>query len=185
MDFLTEHVTVASRVRMALRWAMGLWLIGTAARGLFDIESGSHLGVFGTALIASGKGIFGIVLISPEVANWAATPLTRLIDSIYLPGGTEAHPPLDYRLADYYRTSGQVGEAVDHYREITRHYPQEGRAFGHLYFLTAYRMKDRRTAGKILRKARRRLRGRAGWEEFKRVVHEAIEAGGRVASDPK
>ncbi len=185
MDFLTEHVTVGGRVRMFLRWGLGLWLIVAAARALFALEEGSMPGIFATALFAFAKGILGIILIAPEVANWLASPLTRVIDSIYLPGGKEAHPPLDYRLADYYRTAGQHDEALAHYHEIVSHYPREGRAFGWLYYLTAYRQRDMKAAGRILRKARRRLLGRSGWEEFKNVVRAAVASGGRGDDAPK
>jgi tetratricopeptide (TPR) repeat protein len=185
MDFLTEHVTKGSRVRMALRWTLGLWLFVVAARSLFQIEEGSYPGIFMTALFAFAKGILGIILIAPELANWLATPLTRMIDSIYLPGGKETCPPLDYRLADYYRTTGQHDEARARYREIVSHYPREGKAYGWLYYLTAYRKMDLRAAGKILRKARRSLRKEAEWEAFKGVVREAVANEGRVVLPPK
>ncbi len=174
MDFLTEHVTVASRVRMALRWGLGLWLIASAGRGLWAISNGSQLEVFATSLFAMAKGIFGVILISPDLATWAASPLLRWIDSIYLCGDVEGRPPLDYRLADYYRTTGQYGEAIDYYREITHHYPKEAKALGWLYYLLAFRTKELRAAKGVLRKARWRLRGRDGWEEFKTVVREAV-----------
>ena len=158
---------------LALRWGLGLWLIVSAGRSLAVISSGSQLEVFATSLFALAKGIFGVILLSPDLAAWAASPLLRWIDSIYLCGDVEGRPPLDYRLADYYRTTGQVGEAIGYYREIARHYPAEAKALGWLYYLLAFRTKELRAAKRVLRKARRHLRGRDGWEEFKTVVREA------------
>ncbi len=69
-----------------------------------------------------------VLLVSPEVAGWALSPINRLIDAVLLPSETGL-PPADYTLARMYRQRMRYDEACDEYLKIIRYHPQELRAY--------------------------------------------------------
>ena len=97
--------------------------------GAFTIGARAAKGVGGVA--ATWLGVFLIVVaavcIFPEVMAALAAPMTRWIDSIYLPGGRPEPAPLSYRLVRYYQVTQQYDLAVAEYQRILADYPGEGR----------------------------------------------------------
>jgi hypothetical protein len=168
MDILEESVTTASRIRLWIRWALGLWLIYLCVRGLSSIKPEGHMETFASSLFAFAKGIMGVILIAPSLANYAARPILNWIDSIYLPSDEESKPPLDYKLPDYYRKTRQTDLAIERYAEIIRYYPKEATAYAWLYVLVG--KKDPKEAKRILNRAHRRLYRTSGWERFREIV---------------
>src|SRR5690349_188307 len=80
---------VDPRSRAALRWVValgiGFWGVNTLRPvGLEDIFGQS----WGRCMTAFGSLAGACVLVAPEAARWAAYPLLRLVDSIFLPADT-------------------------------------------------------------------------------------------------
>ena len=121
------------------------------------IAQSSPIGMAGFLLFAAAAMILGAIILSPDLAKLAARPFTSFIDSIYLPGGREKKPPLDYRKADLHRKRAQYEKAEEAYGEIIHFYPEELRAY--MSMVEVYlELEDPKAAEIILAKAHRKLR---------------------------
>lgn len=105
------------------------------------------------ALIASLLGI------APDLARPLAAYLGDLAGRLFFPEARFSRPPLSYRLAEFYTREGRIGEAVEQYEGIIRHYPGERRAYSEL--ITLARLQgDEKTASRYVRLAARRFPSR-------------------------
>ncbi len=137
-----------------LRWAIGLWMIWYSLRFIDEAVHYDPLNVF---VAVSLLGMGG-ALISWELTKIVSQPLQWLIDFIYWPGGRDARPPLDYRLADHYRKTRDFESAVAEYSKIVHFYPQEVAAHARLYLLLRTEMHNGRAADRAHFFAQRALK---------------------------
>ena len=150
-----------SILKAGSRWLVGLWLIWLCVKGLTNAMQSDMLEAAGKALVAFASGIAGVLLIAPVFAPLAARPFVAFIESIYLPGGHASRPPLDYKLADHYRKTRKIDEAIAEYARIVRYYPDEVVAHARLYQLLAEEKGDTKAARRAHHRAERALRHRA------------------------
>ncbi len=93
------------------RWPISAALLVAALRFFRVAGESEILGQFANSLFGMAALIAAVVVIAPAVIPWAATPLLRLLDSVYLPRNWDP-PPLDYKLARFYRRRERLDEAV-------------------------------------------------------------------------
>lgn len=172
MHFRNQDSTRWEKLTGGLHCLLGICLIAWSAMDLVKVSAngGSMLAMFGASLLAFGKGIFGVILLAPSMTRWALTPIFRAIDKIYYPGVYEKKPPLDYRLADYYRMTRQFDLAIERYSEIVRYYPDEATAHAWLFILAKETSPESGNSRKALRHARGNLKGKESWNTFRNLV---------------
>ena len=152
----------------AKRWTR--WAIGAAALvAAFSIGARAAKGVGGVGAIWLGVLLIVVaaVCVFPEVMSALAAPITRWIDSLYLPGGRPEPPPLSYRLVRYYQLTQQWDLAVAEYQRILRDYPGEAEAYAGMVGLLVDEINDRRAARRWLKRGLRRVASRAGRLELR------------------
>jgi len=142
----------------AKRWVR--WTVGAAALvAAFSIGARAAKGVGGVG--ATWFGVLLIVVVAvcifPEVMAVLAAPITRWIDSLYLPGGRPEPPPLNYRLVRYYQLTQQYDLAVAEYQRILADYPEEAEAYLGLVRLLVSEFNDTRAARRWLKRGLRRI----------------------------
>ena len=173
-----------STVWLLWRVFIALVLVKFAIDAVWASTSKSYMGAFGILLVAAALFVTAAIVVSPDLAGLAARPFTSFIDSIYLPGGSEKKPPLDYNLARLYERRGQLELAEVEYARILRYYPRELDAYFGLAEIYL-KLKDGKAAEKVLDKAARRFRKDAELEgvigkERERILAEfeedAVEA---------
>ena len=80
--------------------------------------------IFGKSLFGLAAMISGVLLIAPECVGWVLTPLTGLLDRIFLPTESDP-PPLDYTLARLYGGQLRYEEACEEYAKILHYHPEQ------------------------------------------------------------
>lgn len=152
--------------------AKGLEMLGAVSRG-----GAGYPAAFGGALFGFAVLIAGALVLAPSLAVWAASPFTRFVDSIYLPGGRAAEKPEpNYRLADHYYQLGQDRLAIAEYEKIVRYHPAETPAYVALIDLWANRRGEPGRATKLYRRGLRRARSREARDQL-RAAFRSSRAG--------
>ncbi len=174
MNFSYQNITLGDRVSSVVSCFLGIGLLAWCVTDFYKITSqgGSQLAIFGRSLLAFAQGIAGIILLAPTLTRWFMTPAFRMVDLIYCPGGYAKRPPLDYRLADYYRTTRQFDLAIERYETIVYYYPQEAAAHAWLCVIVDRIQKGKLRSRRVFGRARRSLRKRESWKEFRAIAKQ-------------
>jgi hypothetical protein len=140
------------------RWRWGLFAAGLVL-GLFLWFHGvkddpGHAFLHG--LIAM---MLAFVLVSTDIAELLASPILKFIDSVYLPGGNGAKPPLSYELPIYYERYFRSEEALAAYQAIMKHYPKQINAYAGAIRVCEQQLDDP-TLARHYRRVAERLFGR-------------------------
>ena len=158
---------------------LGFVALSYFAYRLFEraIAQGSPIAMAGTLLFAAAAFILAAIILSPDLAKVVSRPLTSFIDSIYLPGGREKKPPLDYRKAELYIRRSQFEKAEEVLADIIRHYPEELRAYLAMAEV-CLELEDKKAAEVVLAKAHKKLHHDAtALEAIKRAREKVLESG--------
>lgn len=141
-----------------IRWPLGISAVVVSFRlAAKVVRGGGGFAEVGPLLLAVVLLIVAAVCLFPEVARAVALPVTRWIDSIYLPGGRPERAPLSFRLADYYEKTLQWERAVEEYQRILEDYPEEPEAYARLVRVLVAQLDDRRAARRWLKRGLRRI----------------------------
>lgn len=136
-----------------IRWLFGVGLLGLsyhfATTGYENMQ-------FGRILSGAGLFVAGILFLWKTIFHLATRPLTRLVDSLFFPGGKLGKPLLNLKLPAYYINEGRYEEALTEYRKILKHYPDEIEAYEKTIWLLHDVFQDTGAAEKLIRQAKRR-----------------------------
>ena len=136
-----------------IRWLFGVGLLGLAYH---YATTGYEYGQFGRILGGAGLFVLGILFLWKTIFHLATRPLTRLVDSLFFPGGKLGKPLLNLKLPAYYINEGRYDEALVEYRKTLKHYPDEIEAYEKTIWLLHDVFQDKSAAEKLIRKAKRR-----------------------------
>jgi tetratricopeptide (TPR) repeat protein len=136
-----------------IRWLFGFGLLGLSYHFTTTGYEGEDM-----LLVLAGAGLFllGIVFLWKTIFYLATRPLTRMVDSLFFPGGKLAKPLLNLKLPAYYINEGRYEEALAEYRKILKHYPDEAEAYEKTIWLLHEIFEDPSGARSLIRRAKRR-----------------------------
>lgn len=100
--------------------------------------------------------VLGVIAILTNLIEILTKPFTMFIDAVFFPGGAFSKPVLNLKLPEYYLREGRFDEALDEYKKIIRHYPDEAAAYEGAIDLLVNEFKDLGEAKKLHRKSKRR-----------------------------
>jgi tetratricopeptide (TPR) repeat protein len=136
-----------------IRWLFGVGLLGLA----YDMATtGYEDERFARILAGAGLFVLGILFLWKTIFHLATRPLTRLVDSIFFPGGKLGKPLLNLKLPAYYINEGRYSEALAEYRKVLKHYPNEVEAYEKAIWLLHDVFRDKSAAENLIRRARKR-----------------------------
>ena len=144
-----------------VRWLFAIGCIGLA---IFlvkkGIEKASITGSFFPILGAMVLILSATIVVIPELLHVFTRPLFALVDSIFFPGGKLSRPVLSYTLPEFYLKQRRFDDALDEFRKILRHYPNESKAYvGALeILLERYEEVEEEAARELYAQAKKRLR---------------------------
>lgn len=121
----------------------------TATAG-FDAKS------YGLMLATIPLFLMGLFIVWKRLFALAVRPFVIFIESIYLPGGKLAKPVLNLKLPAYYLNEGRYTEALEEYRKIVKHHPDEVEAYERLIWLHCEIFDEVDEAKRLVRRAKRR-----------------------------
>ena len=136
------------------------WILGCLGLFLFFTMASSGGGM-GSLLISMAILILAAMAFSPELSRWAASPLTRLIDGIYFGNGDRDLPPVTLKLARHYCQERRFADAMAECERQLEYHPRNPELWQELLAI-ARLSGDAERLGKLLNRARRRVRGEAG-----------------------
>lgn len=136
-----------------IRWLFGVGLLGLSYH---YATTGYEDGQFGRILGGAGLFVLGILFLWRTIFHLATRPLTRLVDSLFFPGGKLGKPLLNLKLPAYYINEGRYEEALAEYRKILKYYPDEIEAYEKTIWLLHDVFDDARGAEKLIRRAKKR-----------------------------
>jgi hypothetical protein len=110
-----------------------------------------------SAIFSVASFVIAVFLMAPETAFRAAEVFSRPFVAILFPSEHFSRPPLNYRLARYYRDMKRWDDAARQYRKIIRYYPKERDAYVELLDVAA-KMHDDEMHQKYKRLLRKRFR---------------------------
>ena len=140
-----------------IRWPIGLVALAFAFKSAFRVAQSGGMFSIGPLLFSVALLIFAAICICPEFVRAVSAPMTRWIDSIYLPGGRPDRAPLSFRLADYYVQTWQYELAAAEYERMLYDYPEEVEVYRGLVKTLDDGLGDKRTARRWLKRGLRRV----------------------------
>ena len=147
--------------RRITRW---LFAVGGIGLSIYLIRVGIGRGGITSSFLpilgAMSLLVISVIVIAPELVKLFTMPLFALTDSIFFPGEKLGKPVLSYTLPDFYTKEGRYEEAVEEYRKILKHYPEETAAYLGVIELLVTELGDRTEAKHFYTQARQRLRNR-------------------------
>ena len=155
---------MSATARTWIRWSIGASAVaGAFAVGFRSTVGGTDVGGlwFGALLL-----VVAAVCVFPEVIAAVAAPMSRWVDSLYLPGGKPDPAPLNYRLVRYYQVTRQYDLAVAEYRRILVDYPDEMEAYKGMIGLLVNEFGDRRGARHWLKRGLKNAPDRDGQQRL-------------------
>jgi tetratricopeptide (TPR) repeat protein len=153
---------------IALRWFTAI-ATGLCALKLliWATHASSYVAGFAGALLGFSALITAGLLLAPELAGWAATPVHRAINNLIFPGGSVT-PPADYTLARLYRKQWRYRESVEEYLKILEYHPEELAAYLE-GIATAAEANGRKTRERFYRLGLRKLRNTEAREQLRQA----------------
>lgn len=126
-------------------------------------------------LMLSSVPVFaiGVLAIWTPLFALLTRPLTAMVDSLFFPGGKLDKPVLNLKLPAYLINEGRYTEALEEYRQILKHYPEEVEAYEKSIWLYQDIFDEPEKARGIVRRAERRHLVLD--ERFKRLVQAREE----------
>jgi|GEM_PF-4543429 len=140
-------------LRTVLRWGVAIacfFLATWLGRTGYETLDPTRLAGGGLAFVV------GAALIWVDIFRIATRPFMLLIDSIFSPGGHFRKPALSWKLADFYLAEQRHAEALEEFRSIIRHYPDEARAYEGAIDLLVNEFDRRGEARKLFHRSQRR-----------------------------
>ncbi|HWL52030.1 MAG TPA: hypothetical protein VNQ90_06325 [Chthoniobacteraceae bacterium] len=166
---LWDFLKIAFRWMLAFVFVVSGFIVGMVAMKMGSLLAAPPL-VFAMFLL-----VVGVVLISPELIDWATAPIRSFVDHLFFPRTPLKPGPPDYTLARYYRQEKRYTEALDWYGRLLRAYPQELDAALEA-METAFESGDPVLARKIRKTALRKLRNEAArqdvWKRYASLLAE-------------
>jgi len=162
------------------RWVIALTLIAKGALMLLQSAGNGGGGFAGAAaygLFAFALAIAGVLLISRELTTWVTAPIWRFLTGIVFPDEKFDRPPVNYALPRSYRNRQRFDDAIEEYRKILHHHPQELPAYLECMEVMA-EAGDLPGAQKVRATGLRRLRSPEARNEVKKKFDSLIESSG-------
>jgi hypothetical protein len=108
-------------VGCVMAWAVMIW----------GEEEGrtSYFSALGSGLFAFALLVAGAIFLAPTLVQWAAWPIFRLIDSVYLGSHAIERPPLTYDVAERLMRERRWQDAAAELERIAYWHPNEERAW--------------------------------------------------------
>ncbi|MDF2375916.1 MAG: tetratricopeptide repeat protein [Verrucomicrobiales bacterium] len=100
--------------------------------------------------------LIGVLIIWTPLFALLTRPFTAMVDSLFFPGGKLDKPVLNLKLPAYLINEGRYSEALEEYRQILKHYPEEVEAYEKSIWLYQDIFNEPEKARRILRQAERR-----------------------------
>lgn len=126
-----------------LAWRLGI-------RDQDPMMNQSHLVLAALSFLAAMVFLWGFIF------GLLTKPLLKMVDLVFSPGGRLEKPVLNLKLPAHYLKEERYEEALDEYRRILKHYPQETEAWEKAIWLEAEIFGRPAEASKLVRAARRR-----------------------------
>ena len=121
-----------SRVGIAVRWLLAVWLAVSAFRALAGAASVGSLIASPQVLLGIALMLGAFLLVAPEfvipICDWFGS----LFENIIYPSEQFSKPELSYVLARFYRQQLRFEESTYEYEEIIHYYPEERPAYEEL-----------------------------------------------------
>lgn len=136
-----------------LRWIVGIAFFGLSGWAMMTGYENVRVSLM---LSAIPLFVFGVIAIWKPLFALATRPLFLFVDSLFFPGGKLAKPTLNLKLPAFYINEGRYAEALDEYRKILKHYPDETEAYEKAIWLHLEIFEEPDEARKLLSRARRR-----------------------------
>lgn len=143
-------------IKTTIRWLAAAGLFYFAWKTILPLRDLEAKADPGPILLAAFAFFTGSVLIWSDVFRLATLPLTALIDSLIFPRAKLARPLLNLKLPAHYLAEGRHEEALEEYRKILKHHPDETEAYEKAVWLEASIFHRPAAAEKLLRRAARR-----------------------------
>lgn len=143
-------------LKTTIRWLVAAGLFHFAWRTILPLRELEAKADPGPILLAAVAFLSGAVLIWSDLFRLATLPLTALIDSLIFPRAKLARPVLNLKLPAHYLTEGRHEEALEEYRKILKHHPDETEAYEKAVWLEVSVFQRPAAAEKLLRRAARR-----------------------------
>jgi tetratricopeptide (TPR) repeat protein len=135
------------------RWLVGVGLLGLAWHwGTTEQEPINVMRL----LLAAFTFFAGVAVMWKPIFYFATRPFLAVIDGIFLPGGRLEKPVLNLKLPAHYLDEARYEEALEEYRQILKHYPDETEAYEKSIWLEAAVFKRPVAARALLKRAKRR-----------------------------
>lgn len=144
-------------LKTLVRWCTAVGLLGLAIHIVRGTE-GQGIGAMGAVTVGVAFLVMGGLLFFPEGIRLFVSPLTKLAEGLYFPGGKLDKPVLSYTLPEFYRKQHRYPEALERYDFILDHYPRELRAWLGAIDVLALHLKDWPRAQRYRERAERKLR---------------------------
>lgn len=135
------------------RWIVALAFFGLAGWAAKTGYDTSRIGLLGAALPLF---LVGVAFVWKTLFFLATRPLVVFIESIVFPRHRIEKPPLNLKLPAFYINEGRYTEAMEEYRKILKHYPDEPEAYEKAAWLNREIFDDPEEALRLIRKAERR-----------------------------
>ncbi len=98
----------------------------------------------------------GAIVLWQPLFTLLTRPLIAMVDSLFFPGGKLEKPTLNLKLPAYFINEGRYTEALEEYKRIMKHYPDEVEAYEKSIWLCQDILNEPDKAQNILRKAGKR-----------------------------
>jgi tetratricopeptide (TPR) repeat protein len=136
-----------------IRWLFGVGFLGLAYRmATVGYLHTNFAEVLGGVLCF----VVGICFLWKTIFHLATLPLTRMVDSLFFPGGKLSKPLLNLKLPAYYINEGRYDEALIEYQKILKYYPDEAEAYEKAIWLFLDIFPEPHEAEKLRQRAKRR-----------------------------
>ena len=136
-----------------LRWILGIALFSIA---LWSAKKGYHNLDPTLMFVAVMSFAAGLAAVWESLFAAVTRPLMILIESIIFPGTKFNKPTLNLKLPAYYVKEGRYNDALDEYRKVLKHYPDETKAYDEAIWLYTEIFEETEKALKLFNKAKRR-----------------------------
>ncbi|HQZ26910.1 MAG TPA: hypothetical protein PK648_02080 [Verrucomicrobiales bacterium] len=136
-----------------IRWLFGVGFLGLSYR----LATVGYLHTdFAEVLAGVLCFVIGICFLWETIFHIATRPLTKMVDSLFFPGGKLSRPVLNLKLPAYYINEGRYEEALSEYQKILKYYPDEPEPYEKAIWLYLDVFASPREARKLHRRAKRR-----------------------------